>query len=158
MFGNNPLNAPFAKIAIKISPYQLKIEIGLVLIFLLGLLLKSYSLPSGQIIILSLGILSSLYAILSFKEYSNDNKWYHHFSSELIYKAFSILIISTLFSILHWPGGDFFINIGIGGAIIGNLVKIYLELKKDKTYDYLSQDLIRTLVVICSCAFFQYYT
>lgn len=67
MFGKNPMNATFARIAIKLVPYQLKIEIGLTFIFILGLLLRFFTIPTGQIIIGSLGSLSSIYAILSYK-------------------------------------------------------------------------------------------
>ena len=156
MFGNNPLHTPIAKIAIKILPYQLKIEIAHIVIFFIGLLLKSESTASGEIIIISLGSLAGVYSILSFKEYSKENKWYHRFSTELIYKSFSTLIISSLFTIMHWPGMDFMLTGGTIILIIGNVVKYIIEYRKDKSYNYITPDFVRSLIIFLACGLFLY--
>ncbi len=148
------MNAPFAKIALKVLPYQFKIEIGLTVIFLLSLLLKSFSIPAGQLVIISLGSLSALYVILSFKDFSTKTKWYHSFTTELIYKSFSILLISLLFIIMRWPGGNIFLMAGTGSLIVGNIVTFIVENNNDSNYDFMTDDIVRSLIIFFLCGLF----
>jgi len=132
------------KIAKKIKPFQLTLESILVTVLIIGVIFNDTDI-GYRLIIISIGLLATLYFFMSFVPVNSDNK-FMLFINKLSYLSYAIGIVGILFTINHYPGASTMLTVGLISIVFGLLGLLWLnvKMKKGKFIDF---DLLRAIVI-----------
>ncbi|HNW98568.1 MAG TPA: hypothetical protein PKK00_09190 [Bacteroidales bacterium] len=121
----NNQNEILAKLANKLITKLTAIESIAVLFILTGLILKSFDISQGRILLLiSLGTLSLVYFLLAYKSMEPDASVMVKFLNKLVYWAFSICVVGILFRIQNYPGYIVMINTGCMTLLLSIVISV----------------------------------
>jgi hypothetical protein len=138
------------KLAVKLSPYQVRIEIFCLSLVVLGLLLKSIEI--GYIFtIISLSILSMLYFIKAFVTELSENSLLV-FLNKITQLSLSVGAIGILFMIHHYPGFTIMLKASFFSLIASLTIKIIVKFKNREKESILDPDIVRLLIMIVAIA------
>ncbi len=132
-------------LAIKIKPYQVKIELGLISMIAIGILLKKSEIGNALIVI-SFSTLSILYYIMAFRLSPPENNT-TIFLNKLIQISLSVAMIGILFTIQHYMGAAIMLRISIITMFIGLIFTFITKLKNKELQDFVDADTIRIVVL-----------
>lgn len=135
-------------LALKIRPFQTKIELVLFSLIIIGVLLKS--LAVGNILpVISFNTLSILYFIMAFRIDKPTNPT-TIFLNRLIYLSFSVASVAILFTIRHYPGAALMLRLSMISMFVGFIFLVITKLNKKE--QIINPDIIRlvifTLVIV----------
>jgi hypothetical protein len=136
------------KISNKLEEYQVKIELILLVAFVIGLLLKIYSGIGASILIVSLSSLAFLYWMLGNKHYAEDANKMVVFLDRLTHTASSIAAIGILFGVLKWEGTSTFLAVGFFSLLAVTVVGLIYKLKEKEDLNLLQASSIRTFALL----------
>lgn len=131
-------------LAIKIRPVQIKIEIVLVSLILIGILIRSSEI-GNMLIVFSFNLLSILYFIMVFRLSAPENKTVV-FLNKLIQLSFTVGMIGILFAIQHYPGGAMMLRLAIIAMFIGLIFTFITKLKNKELQNFIDADIIRIVI------------
>ena len=141
-------NSIYKKLAKKLSPKFRIIELFLIASLALTLLLKylNYSVLD-PVLIISMGLLSSLYFLMAFDV---DKRIQENALATVVNKAngwgLSILIIGLLFTVKQFPNADMMLNIGTATTLLTIPPLFYIKSKQTDLGDYYRPIFIRSLL------------
>lgn len=141
-------NDGIRKLASKLNPWMLKIEILAILFIALGLGLKEMEFEmANNILVISFQALAIAYFISAFwvGETIAENA-FMQFIIRISGIGFSILSIGLLFSVQHYPGADLEVMIGTFTTVILIPVLIYGKNSLQEFNIILNQKLIRACI------------
>lgn len=139
------MNEVVQKLANRIKPIQIKLEIGLCALLCIGILLRDSGMGE-QLTMISLGILAMLYFVMSFRPGSPDNRFLI-FINKLIHLSYSIGIMGILFAINHYPNAEQMLFIGFLSILFGLIGLLILKFRKTTDKKDVDPDLIRTFII-----------
>jgi hypothetical protein len=144
---NKKQNEWLTKLANRIKPFQLKIEVGLLLITLIGMLLQLKDIaPGPEIVFASLPALAVVYFILSFKDV--ETKIVSDFNlNKVAYISFSVAILGTGWSVWRLSGSGQMILIASCAMLICLVASILLRIK-NKEEKVIDSEIIRMLIIL----------
>ena len=143
-------NQAFQKLAIKIRPFQIKVELILLTILVVGMVLRELEIGVLMILI-SLLALSILNFIMSFR-LENDANAMLVFVNKLTQLASSIGLLAILFTILHYPGATMMLLVSLPSLVFGLIGFLIIKFKDNKTKKIIDADFIRILLITISIA------
>lgn len=139
------LNKIAYNLAQKLRPIQLKIELILISLIIIGVLLKSTEI-GNILIVISFSTLSILYYIMAFRLISSENKTVV-FLNKLIQISFSVGMLGILFAIQHYVGADVMLRIAIITMFIGLVFTFINKLKNNQSQNLIDFDTIRIIII-----------
>ena len=135
----------------RILPY---VEMLSLLALALYLLFKeSYASEIVKVLTVLLSSVSLLYILVSTKQWETTRETFIH---KATYQIFAVCAVSTLFSILNYPGADkltAFAFVSSMLLLIFNLIDVYI-LKKSNFKD---NNLLLRMILIYSISFYNYF-
>lgn len=131
-------------LAIKIKPYQLKIELVLISMIVIGVLLKNTEI-NYLLIVMPFSLLSILYFLLAFRLSAPVDKTLI-FLHRLIYIAFSVGMLGILYGIQHYTGAAFMLRISIFAMFVGLIFTFISKLKNKELQNFIDADTIRIII------------
>ena len=131
-------------LAIKIKLYQLKIELILIGMIIIGVLLKSSEI-GNMMVVFSFNLLAIYYFILAFRLNTPENKT-AIFLNRLIYISFTIGMIGILFAIKHYQGAAMMLRIATISMFIGLIFTFITKLKNKELQNFIDADTIRIII------------
>lgn len=135
------------KLALSIQPYMIKIEIGMLLVFLLGLIFMDQG--GGILITISLSMLSVVYFLITFLP-QTDNNSIELFIYKLTYLSLAVGVLSILFKIRHNVGADMMMKIALSTVLFCAIGSIVLKIRKKKEEPIFDLNTIRIVILILS--------
>ncbi len=136
------------KISNKLEEYQVKIEIILLVAFVVGLLLKIFTGVGASILIVSLSSLAFFYWMLGNKHYPEDVKMMAVFLDRLTHTASSIAVVGILFGVVKWTGASTFLSVGFFALLAVTVVGLIYKLKVKEDLNFFHASSIRTLALL----------
>lgn len=126
-----------------------KSEIISLIIVALGLILKSVSLPAGNILVtITLSFLAVLYFFIGYHDFRFSSKM-ESFLHKLLSYGWAISIIGILFIIQGWPGYEPMLTVGPFPLAVILIIIIYQRSKNAEEYSIIdSKVLLRTFVIV----------
>jgi Na+/proline symporter len=129
---------------------HMKTERILIGIFVLALLLKLLHIPGSNImLILSSGCMALLYLTGPFYLFRDrPGKEQNRLVSNIAGLCFPIMTIGILFRLMHWPGGKFYLLLGMISGLI--LLLLIYQLKSKSTenlVNYYKHMMFRTVIL-----------
>lgn len=155
MNDSNLGNEIAVKIANKIKPYQIKIELFLLVIFLIGLSLIKLNYEVSKILItVSLSTFSMVYFITAFRDEIEIKTQFIRFLNKLINWSYSVATVGILFVIQRWPGGLDMLIVGIFSIVLSTIGLIIMKLKHQKNEKLIEPNFIRSLIIVLFFSWF----
>ncbi len=144
---NKKQSEMLTKFANKLKPFQLKIEVSLLFINLIGMLLQVKGIdPGANIVFASLPALAIVYFIMSFKEV--ETKMVSDFNlNKVAYISFSVAILGTGWSVWSLSGSGQMTLISSITMLICLIVSILFRIK-NKEEKIIDSEIIRMLVIL----------
>lgn len=128
----------------KIAPFQIKIELVLLSILLVGIFLKDPELYYYLIILPSL-ILASVHYLMAFSLINPINAM-QAFLHKLTYLTFALGSMGVAFSILHYPGSLLMLNVAILIIIAILVAQVVMKFRDNKKGQIIDNNLIRIII------------
>lgn len=143
------------KIAARLQPIQIKIEVFILLVLLLGLAFIRNDIEIYSVLInISLSTLSIIYFIMAFLKESEIKNKISLFLNKLINLSFSISMIAILFTIKRYPGAATMLYIGIASMIFG-LIGILIQRFRSENLEIKDkQNALRAIIIMLFLAAF----
>ena len=139
------MNEIIQKLANKIRPIQVKLEMVLCALLGIGLLFRDTE--EGKLLsLISLGALSMLYFLLSFRLQHPDNRVLV-FLNKMIHLAFSIGVLGILFAVNHYPNAIEMLSIGFISILFGLAGLLILKFRTKTDKKIADPDLIRAFLI-----------
>ncbi|MCK4663565.1 MAG: hypothetical protein KAT68_11910 [Bacteroidales bacterium] len=149
MTNNNYGNEIAEKLAGKIHPIQIKLEIFLLLIFFIGLILIKVNIEIATLLInISLSTFSILYFIMAYWKACETNNKIQLFFNKLIHWSFSVAILGILFTVQRYPGASMMLQVGIYSMIFGLIGILVQKIKYKKNEKLIGPNIIRALIIL----------
>jgi hypothetical protein len=136
------------KIAQKLNPKFQIIEFVLVLLIIIITALKFLSsLYVNPILVMSIGLLSTLYFIMGFAidDYLKENGMLVYLG-KLSSWGLSFLVLGFLFTLNHFPNSTMMLNIGTLASILSLIFALYIKKEDEKISKFLQSIFIRNLL------------
>ena len=141
-----------------IAPLVNKYESVLVLLFVIGLFIKtSTDLSKNFLIIISLSVLIVLYYLRSFyiSDEENIGPW-DRFADKLSYYACCVGAVGILFRLGNWPGYRVMVLIGCMTISTSLIAILYCKIKKPELKLLSVRLLVRVILIGAICFFLLY--
>jgi hypothetical protein len=139
------MNEIIQKLANKIRPIQVKLEMVLYALSGIGLLLRDTE--TGKLLsLISLGALSMLYFLMSFR-LENPNNRFLVFLNKMIHLSFSIGVLGILFAVNHYPNAIEMLSIGFLSILFGLVGLLILKFRTKTDKRIADSDLIRAILI-----------
>lgn len=132
------------KLASKIEPFQLKIELVLISIIVIGILSKNSEI-GRLLLIIPFNFLSILYFIMAFRLKGTKDKT-AIFLNQLIQLSFAIGMLGILFTIQYYPGAAIMMRISIIAMFVGLIFSFISKLKNNELQNFINADIIRIVI------------
>ena len=137
------------KVAGRLHPWQLKIELVIVFILVIGFILNTLNIENTDILLaIALSSLSTLYFILSFYRSDARSEPIQLFLHKLLYISFTIGSTALLFSFNHYPGGIIMMKTGLASIVISVLARIIIQMKNGDNISLNGPDVIRAFILL----------
>ncbi len=133
------------KLANKIKPIQIKLEMLLFALLCIGVLLRDTEMGK-QLTLISLGTLSILYFVMAFRREDPNNRFLN-FINKLIHLSYSVGILGILFTINHYPFSGEMLRIGFLSILFGLVGLVIIKFLKKSDQINVDSDLIRTFII-----------
>ena len=151
---NNPVNNLADKLAVKILPIMVKIEIVLIICFIIGLsLIQVDSQISSIIITFSLSFFTLIYFMLGARDDHGTENKIIIFLNKITYWSYSASVIGILFVIQMWPGSNIMLTAGASSIIMSTIVFLILRVRTPKDGKINDSNLIRSFIIIVLISF-----
>jgi len=137
-------------LALKIRPFQIKIELVLISLIIIGILLKSSEI-GNLLIVFSFNLLAILYFIMAFRLNVTDNKTVV-FLNRQIQLSFSVGMLGILFAIQHYPDAAMMLRIAIIAMFTGLVFTIITKYKNKTSQSFIDPDTIRIVIISLAIA------
>ena len=138
------INQNVQKLAIRIRPIQIKLELILLTFLVVGLILKDSEI-GFLLTLIPLQILAILYFMMAFR-LEDPKKRILTFINKLTNLSFSVGTLGILFAIHHYPYSAIMLRIGLLTMVLGLFGLIVLKLRESKSKKIIDSDIIRTLI------------
>lgn len=136
-------------LALKIRPYQIKIELVLISVMIIGVLLKNSEI-GNILIIIPFNFLAILYFIMAFRIDKPEDPT-TIFLNRIIQISFSVAMLAILFTIQHYAGAAMMTRISMVSMFVGFIYLLITRLKmKEQIID---PDVIRIVIITLVVAF-----
>lgn len=139
------MNETVQKLANKIKPIQIKLEMVLFALLCIGVLLRDTEMGK-QLTLISLGTLAILYFIMAFRREDPNNRLLN-FINKLTHLSYSIGMLGILFTINHYPNAGEMLIIGLLSIIFGLIGLLIIKFLKKSDPINVDSDMIRALVI-----------
>lgn len=144
----------YQNIALRIQPFQIKIELSLLGLLLIGLLLNEENPQVGSVLlIVSFSLLSMLYLIMGFKMINSEDIIIA-FLTRITHWTSAIGLIGILFAIQDFPGAYHMLQVGIPSMALGLVGIVVLKIKYKTNKKVFDTELLRVLIITLSIAGF----
>lgn len=137
------INPIAQNLAIKIKPYQIKIELILLSVIIIGVLLKNSEI-GNTLILIPFNLLAILYFIMAFRVDKPENPT-TIFLNRLIQLSFSVAMMAILFAIQHYQGAAMMMRISMISMFVGFVYLLITKLKKKE--QIIDPDVIRIVII-----------
>jgi hypothetical protein len=158
---NNRKSGKQIEFAQKIKPHQLKIEMVLGVVVLMGLIMRYYHVSySGVTLSISLILLSILYFFLAFAKYETDAKPKENVLELLTYIlgwGKSVAIMGILFNLTKWTGAAVMLQVGCISLGIVILVSLIFNIYGNKSEIFKLSEIIRSFIILLATLSTYYY-
>ncbi len=142
------------KLAKVIFPYQVKIELALLFLLILGMTLTQVN-YGFLLIILPLSLLSMMYYFLTFRKVEHHNAM-NIFANKIMSISFSVAMIGILFSIQRFPNSKMMLLVALVGMAIGLIMQIIVNSKEEKK-ELLDITTLRVFIIAGLVVYFMVY-
>jgi len=129
-------------IALKIRPFQIKIELVLFSFIIIGVVLKGSSI-GNILLVVSFNTLCILYFIMAFR-INKPATPTSIFLNRLIQLSFSVASLAILFTIQHYPGAAMMMRLSMVSMFIGFIFLVITKLKNKE--QIIDPDIIRLVI------------
>jgi phosphoglycerol transferase MdoB-like AlkP superfamily enzyme len=134
------------KLAIKIRPLQVKIELILFVVLVAGIITREHEI--GNIfIVMPLSLLAMLFYLMAFRIENKKNRFLT-FINRATYFSLSTGMIGILFTIQHYPYATMMLRIALLSMIISLVGLIIIKITDREKQYKIDSDLIRTFIII----------
>lgn len=141
------------KLASKIKPFQIKLEIITIFLFLISFIFIEINPQISSILrVLSLSFLAVIEFFLAHYK-TEDSNPLKLFSNKLLQLSFAVSIIGVLFTIQCWPGYNPMLMVGFSSILIGIIGYTFTYYKDHNVFNFSNLNYLRVLILFFALAF-----
>jgi len=142
------------KLAEKLIPYQVKIELILLVLLILGMTVPHFSF-GFLLIILPLATLGMMYYFLAFRKIKTEYPM-DVFVNKLTHISFSVAMIGILFSNNHYPRAKVMLMVALMGIVVGLILQMIVK-RKDEEKELFDINTLRMIIIAALVVYFMYF-